>query len=59
MEEEITPMQAAQRELVSERDALTAEKVALTAEVQRWRTRTNHLIEQCNKTDPEEHKRLL
>lgn len=28
-------------------------------EVQRWNTRTNQLIEQYNKVDPEEYKKLL
>ena len=28
-------------------------------EVQRWNTRTNQLIEQYNKIDPEEYKKLL
>lgn len=59
LEEDINPLQAANRELVAERDALTTEKTALLGEVDRWRARTNHLIEQCNKTDPEEYKRLL
>ena len=59
LEDEITPLQTCQREIKAECDALATERTALTAEVERWRARTNHLIEQCNKTDPEEHKLLL
>ena len=59
LEEEIRPLQASQHELISVRDTLATEKGTLLAEVQRWRSRTNQLIDQCNKTDPEEHKRLM
>jgi len=33
--------------------------VLLRNEVQRWSTRVNQLIEQYDKVDPEEYKRLL
>lgn len=40
-------------------DTLAAEKNALKTEVDRWKARTSHLIEQSNKSDPEEKKRLM
>ena len=57
-----TQMQAlkeTQRGLVAQKDSLLAEKAALRNEVDRWNTRTNQLIEQYNKIDPEEYKQLL
>lgn len=48
-----------QRGLVAHKDSLLAEKAALRNEVDRWNTRTNQLIEQYNKIDPEEYKQLL
>ncbi|XP_064382187.1 nucleoprotein TPR-like isoform X2 [Halichondria panicea] len=45
--------------LTAHKDALVAEKTALRNEVQRWTTRTHQLIEQYNKIDPEEYKKLV
>ncbi|XP_064604367.1 nucleoprotein TPR-like [Liolophura sinensis] len=59
MEDQIAPLQKANRELQAQCDALVAEKSILQGEVDRWKNRTNHLIEQCNKADPEEQNRLL
>ncbi|KAL3869712.1 hypothetical protein ACJMK2_042363 [Sinanodonta woodiana] len=59
LEEDITPLHNNIRELQAVQDSLTAEKNTLKGEAERWKTRTNHLIEQSNKTDPEERKRLI
>ncbi|XP_022089783.1 nucleoprotein TPR-like isoform X2 [Acanthaster planci] len=59
LEANIQPLQDQNRELTAERDALTTDKTSLTIEVTRWKQRTNHLIEQCNRADPEEQKKLL
>ena len=59
LEGSIMPLQEQTRTVGAERDALSAEKTALTNEVGRWRQRTNQLIEKSNRTDPEEYKKLL
>lgn len=59
LEETIRPLQGQIRELQSQRDALATDKTSVLGEVQRWKNRTNQLIEQSHKTDPEEHKRLM
>lgn len=59
LEEKIQPLQAEVRELQSQKDALDVDKKSIVAELERWKTRTNQLIEQSHKTDPEEHKRLV
>ena len=48
-----------QRQLSAQKDSLLAEKAALRNEVERWNKRTSQLIEQYNKIDPEEYKKLL
>ncbi len=52
-------LQESNRSLSAQKDALLAERTALRKEVARWNARTNQLIEQYNKVDPEEYKRLL
>lgn len=59
LEETIRPLQGQIRELQSQRDALATDKTSILGEVDRWKNRTNQLIEQSHKTDPEEHKRLM
>lgn len=59
LEKDIVPIQGQNRELSAKLDTITAERNALTAEVNKWKLRTNHLIEQCNKVDPDEHKKLM
>ena len=59
LEETIRPLQSDIRDLQSQRDALATDKKSLTVEMERWKTRTNQLIEQSHKTDPEERKRIL
>ncbi|KAL4235843.1 hypothetical protein ACF0H5_004232 [Mactra antiquata] len=59
LEETIQPLQAEVRDLQSQKDALMIDKKSITSEVERWRNRTNQLIEQSHKTDPEELKRLI
>ncbi|BFY99561.1 hypothetical protein BsWGS_02600 [Bradybaena similaris] len=59
LESEIEPLQKGFRELESQKDTLTVERNVLQEEVNRWKNRTSNLIEQSNKTDPEEHKRLI
>ena len=58
-EQQIQSLLESQRLLTSQKDSLLAEKVALKHEVERWNTRTNQLIEQYNKIDPEEYKQLV
>ena len=57
--EQLKPLKEANRLLVAQKDTLLAEKAALKNEVARWSERTTQLIEQYNKVDPEEYKRLL
>ncbi|XP_041484562.1 nucleoprotein TPR-like isoform X2 [Lytechinus variegatus] len=59
LEAAIIPRQEQTRTITAQRDALAAEKVALSNEVNRWKQRTNQLIEKSNRTDPEEYKKLL
>ncbi|CAE1241745.1 TPR [Acanthosepion pharaonis] len=59
LEDDIQPLQSNIRELNSQKDTLTIEKNNLTGEVERWKARTSRLIEQCNKSDPEEHRRIV
>ncbi|XP_060076894.1 nucleoprotein TPR-like [Ylistrum balloti] len=59
LEQSIDPLQSSVRDSQSHRDAIGAERDALKNEVERWKSRTNHLIEQANKTDPEEHRKLI
>lgn len=55
----IQALRDAQQSLSSQKDALLVEKVALKKEVDRWNQRTNQLIEQYNKIDPEEYRQLV
>jgi len=59
LEEELNPLRETRNYLQSQYEVLEVERNSLQAEVQRWKARTNHLIEQCNKSDPEEFKRML
>ena len=59
LEGEISPVQQTVRDRQVTIDTLMAEKNALRSEVDRWKARTNHLIDQANKSDPEEKKKLL
>ncbi|XP_046561474.1 LOW QUALITY PROTEIN: nucleoprotein TPR-like [Haliotis rubra] len=59
MESDIQPLQASLRSVQAQRDTISAEKTAIQNEVERWKGRTNHLIEQANKSDPEEHRRIV
>ncbi|XP_071164594.1 nucleoprotein TPR-like isoform X2 [Mytilus edulis] len=59
LERDINPMMQTIRDKQVTIDTLAAEKNALKTEVDRWKARTSHLIEQSNKSDPEEKKRLI
>ncbi|XP_052073511.1 nucleoprotein TPR-like isoform X6 [Mytilus californianus] len=59
LERDINPMMQTIRDKQVIIDTLAAEKNALKTEVDRWKARTSHLIEQSNKSDPEEKKRLI
>ncbi|XP_071835519.1 nucleoprotein TPR-like isoform X3 [Apostichopus japonicus] len=59
LEKVIIPIQEQVREQVAKLESLTTEKTALAAEASKWRLRANHLIEQYNKVDPDEQKKLL
>ena len=59
MEERITPLQEEIRNAMAQKEAAQNDSKAAFGEVERWKTRTNQLIEQSHKTDPEEHKRLM
>jgi nucleoprotein TPR len=58
-EGEIGPLSESNKMLSAQKDTLLAEKAALKNEVDRWTARTNHLIEQCNRVDPDEYKALV
>ena len=59
MEERIKPLQEEIRNAMAQKEAAQNDSKAAFGEVERWKTRTNQLIEQSHKTDPEEHKRLM
>jgi len=59
LESELTPLQDECRDTIAQRDSLQKEVELLRSETERWKARTNHLIEKCNKFDPEEHKRAM
>lgn len=59
LEADISPLQAQLRELTAQKEAVELEKDSLAGEVERWKSRTHHLVEQSNKTDPEEHRKLV
>ena len=56
---QVLSMREVQKSLTAQKDSLLAEKTALKSEVERWNRRTSQLIEQYNKIDPEEYKKLL
>ncbi len=58
-ESQLLSSKEALRRITTRKDSLLAEKAALRNEVERWNKRTSQLIEQYNKIDPEEYKRLL
>ena len=55
----MVPLKQEITELESQIDCLVSEKKLLQEEVDRWKTRTNQLIEQSKKIDPEDMKRLM
>ncbi|XP_014791097.1 nucleoprotein TPR isoform X3 [Octopus bimaculoides] len=59
LEEDIDPLLLNLRELTYQKENLATEKNNLSGEVERWKARTNRLIEQCNKSDPEEHRKIV
>lgn len=54
LEAEILPLRESNGELLSQVEVLMGEKASLEKEVQNWKTRANHLIEECNRIDKEE-----
>jgi len=59
VEAEVNPLRESANDLSVQRDSLEKEMEILQGEVDRWKLRTNQLIEQCNKNDPEEFKKAL
>ena len=59
LETSIDPLQASLRDLTTEKEALVIERDSLKNEVDRWKSRANHLIEQANRTDPDEQKKIM
>ncbi|XP_061166094.1 nucleoprotein TPR-like [Saccostrea echinata] len=59
LEASVNPLQASIRDLTAEKEALLIERNTLKNEVDRWKSRANHLIEQANRTDPDEHRKIL
>lgn len=59
LEDELSPLQDILRDVTAQKEALLAEKDALMGELERWKSRTNLLVEQSNKSDPEEHRKLM
>lgn len=59
LEESINPLQSSIRDLTAEKEAVVIERDSLKNEVDRWKSRANHLIEQANRTDPDEQKKIM
>ena len=59
LESDISPLMQESRDKQVSIDTLSAEKNALKTEVNRWKARTTHLIEEANKADPEKMKLML
>ncbi|KAI8486327.1 hypothetical protein Bbelb_358260 [Branchiostoma belcheri] len=58
LQKDIEPLQESNRKLSTMNGSLQAENTMLKKDVDRWTARTHQLIEQSNKADPEEIKRL-
>ncbi|CAH1255216.1 TPR [Branchiostoma lanceolatum] len=58
LQKDIEPLQENNRKLSTMNGSLQAENTMLKKDVDRWTARTRQLIEQSNKADPEEIKRL-
>ena len=56
---DLTLLQASNRDLAATKGTLEMENTALQAEIEQWKVHTNYLIEQYNKINPEEMKRLV
>ena len=52
-------LSAARRDLQATVDVISAEKNAFTKESKMWQTRVDKLIEQKNKTEAEENRKLV
>ena len=59
LQEEINPLQATIRDHSARKDTEDIEKRTLRGEIDRWKARTNHLIEQANKKDPEAQRKQM
>lgn len=58
LEDQLSPLQESNSDLISKNETLQSENNALKADCARWRTRVNALVERANKTSPEDWKRL-
>lgn len=59
LQHEMMSLKESIKSLISQKDMLVGEKTGLKNEIQRWRSRTNQLIEQCKQQpDPEDLKKL-
>ncbi|CAH1773591.1 unnamed protein product, partial [Owenia fusiformis] len=59
LESKLSPLEETNRHLTGQNEAIQIENENLRGEVERWKARTNTLVEQSMKSDPEEHKKLV
>ena len=57
-QKELFSVEESNKTISSQKDTLLAEKTALKNELARWQARVNHLLEVCDKMDPEEFREL-
>ena len=53
-QKELFSVEESNKTISSQKDTLLAEKTALKNELAQWQARVNHLLEVCDKMDPEE-----
>lgn len=58
LESRLEPLQTELRAKVAQAEVLQGDVGFLRGEVQRWQQRTNQLLEQSSRTDPEAFRRL-
>ncbi|XP_064626009.1 nucleoprotein TPR-like [Lineus longissimus] len=59
LEDDIQSLKETNRNLTAQKTGVAAEKISLQGEVERWKQRVSNMIEQSNKADPEERKKLI
>jgi nucleoprotein TPR len=59
LENSISPLLEAKKEMSSQIEALSEQKAALESDIAGWRARVQQLLDRHQKVDPEEHKKLV